>query len=68
MPRFHVDDLRSLERAPTSPATLRAKISEVILNSTTARALVETINPDTGEYRVILQGTLDRESSRFTEK
>ena len=68
MARFHVQDLRSLENSPTSPGSLRAKIGEMIVNSTTARAKVEAINPETGEYRVILQGTLDREETKFEEK
>jgi hypothetical protein len=33
----------------------------MILRSTVCRAKVEAINPDTGEYRVVLQVTLDRE-------
>ena len=67
MARFRMDDLRTIERAPTSPASLRSKITEVILSSTHARARVESINPETGEYRVVLQGTLDREDSKFTD-
>jgi hypothetical protein len=62
-----MDDFKTLETAPTSPATLRHKITEVILCSTHARARVESINPETGEYRVVLQGTLDREHTRFDE-
>jgi hypothetical protein len=62
-----MDDFRSIENTPTSPATLRSKISEVILSSTHARARVESLNPETGEYRVVLQGTLDRESSKFDD-
>jgi hypothetical protein len=62
-----MDDLRTIEHAPTSPASLRSKITEVILSSTHARARVESINPETGEYRVVLQGTLDREDSKFTD-
>lgn len=67
MARFRMDDFHSLENAPTSPMTLRNKLAEVILCSTHARARVESINPETGEYRVVLQGTLDRESTRFDE-
>ena len=65
MARFRMDDFRTLENAPTSPATLRRKLAEVILSSTNARARVESVNPETGEYRVVLQGTLDREVTRF---
>lgn len=67
MARFKMEDLRTIENAPTSPSTLRGKIAQVILSSTQARARVESINPDTGEYRVVLQGTLDREPTRFDE-
>ena len=38
MARFRMDDFRSLEHAPTSPANLRSKIAEVILSSTHAKA------------------------------
>jgi len=62
MPRFHLDDFKSLENTPTSAATLRSKISEVITNSVHARAKVESMNPETGEFRVVLQGTLDLEA------
>ncbi len=67
MARFRMDDLKSIERAPTSPATLRSKISEVILNSTHAKCRVDSLNPDTGEYRIVLQGTLDREVTHSSE-
>ena len=67
MARFRMEDLKTIENAPTSPSTLRRKIAEMILSSTQARCRVDSINPETGEYRVVLQGTLDRESSRFTD-
>lgn len=59
MPRFNLHDLHSLEAAPSSPGALRARVGEIIIDSTTCRAKVESVNPETGEYRVILQGTLD---------
>ncbi|HEY7728859.1 MAG TPA: hypothetical protein VID50_10445 [Candidatus Eisenbacteria bacterium] len=65
MPRFRIHDLNTIERTPTSPATLRNKISEMILNSVNARAKVELVNPETGEYRIVLQGTIDREETKF---
>jgi hypothetical protein len=65
MSKIHVHNLRSLENAPTSPARLRNKIGEVILHSAVARAKVEALNPETGEYRVVLQGTLDRDDFEF---
>ncbi|HXI02599.1 MAG TPA: hypothetical protein VNI57_05425 [Candidatus Saccharimonadales bacterium] len=67
MARFRMDDFRTLEKTPTSPATLRRKLAEMILSSTNARARVESMNPETGEYRVVLQGTIDREITRFDD-
>ena len=65
MPHFGIHDLRSLEGKPTSPGAMRAKVGELVLHSTVCRAKVEIINPDTGEYRIVLQGSLDKEGSKF---
>jgi len=51
MTTFRLQELQALESGTNSPGTL----------STVCRAKVEAVNPDTGEYRVVLQGTLDRE-------
>lgn len=67
MARFLVHDFKSIENAPTSPAVLRSRIGDMILHSTVARAKVEALNPETGEYRVVLQGTLDKDESRWEE-
>ncbi len=65
MSRFRIHDLKSLEMAPTSPGAMKSKVGEMIVNSTVCRAKVESINPETGEYRIVLQGSLDREDTRF---
>ena len=65
MPRFRLHDLKTLEIAPTSPGAMRSKVSEMIVNSTLCRAKIESMNPETGEYRIVLQGTLDKEENRF---
>ena len=65
MSRFRIHDLKSLEVAPTSPGAMKSKVGEMIVNSTVCRAKVESINPETGEYRIVLQGSLDREDTRF---
>jgi hypothetical protein len=61
MARYSLQDLSTLEVSPTSPATLRAKIGELIIHSMNAAAQVEMVDRETGEYRVVLQGTLDLE-------
>jgi len=65
MSRFRLEDFPLLETAPTSAAGLRAKLGEMLVSSTSARVKIESINPKTGEYRVVLQGTLDTEKVPF---
>lgn len=67
MARFKVDDLRSIERTPTSPATLRNKLGELLISSINCTAKVEGLNLETGEYRIVLQGSLDKEDCKFDE-
>lgn len=52
MPKFRMSDIGTIESAPTSPASLRNKLSDMILSSVPARARVELVNQDTGEYRI----------------
>ncbi len=68
MPRFRMQELHAIESGPSSPGALRNRIGEMILNSTVCRAKVEAVNPDTGEYRLVLQGTLDREDTPWSSK
>jgi len=65
MTRFRLEDFPLLEAAPTSAATLRAKLGEMLISSTSARVRIEAVNPQTGEYRIVLQGTLDTEKTPF---
>ncbi len=67
MPRFRIQDLHALENAPTSSGSLRSKVGEMIINSTNFRAKVDSVNPETWEYRIVLEGTLDREDTKFEE-
>ncbi len=59
MNKFRYQNFSVLERTPTSPAALEHSLNELMYNSTTCRAKVEMINPTTGEYRIVLQGTVD---------
>ncbi len=67
MARFRIQDMRSIERSPTSPGTLKDKLGEMLYSSVNATATVERIDTKTGAYRIILQGTIDREASRFDD-
>ncbi|KPJ49663.1 hypothetical protein AMJ40_05020 [candidate division TA06 bacterium DG_26] len=64
---FRIQDFWSLERSPTSPASLRNKITHMLLNSCYVNAKVDMVNRDTGEYRIVLYGTLDREETKWAE-
>ncbi len=65
MTRFRIHDLKGLEVKPTSPGAMRAKLNEMIVNSTVCRAKIDSLNPETGEYRIVLQGSIDKEENRF---
>jgi hypothetical protein len=67
MARFRFQDLRSIERSPTAPGSLRSKIGELLFSSINCNAKVEGLNMETGEYRIVLQGTLDKEETKFDE-
>ncbi len=67
MARFRIQDIRTIEVSPTSPGTLKTKLGEMLFSSINATARVEGFNPETGEYRIVLQGTLDKEESRFED-
>lgn len=64
MSRFNIEEFTSLGRASTTPEMLRDKLGAVISSSTTCKAKVEAIDPDTGEYRLVLQGTIGKEGIR----
>ncbi|PJA27575.1 MAG: hypothetical protein CO189_06495 [candidate division Zixibacteria bacterium CG_4_9_14_3_um_filter_46_8] len=59
MNRFGFYDFKWFEKTPTSPQALKCKITDLIFSSWNARCRVENINPETGEYRIVLQGTID---------
>ena len=65
MMRFQLDDFTLLEKAPTSAAALRTKLGEMLISSTSARVQIDSVNPQTGEYRLVLLGTLDLEKTPF---
>jgi hypothetical protein len=62
-----MQDIRSVERTPTAPGTLRNKIGELLISSVNCTAKVDALNMETGEYRIVLQGTIDREDTKFDE-
>jgi len=59
MPRMDPNALSAIERTQMSPKALSTGIWDVVSHSISTRAKVEGFNAETGEYRVVLQGTLD---------
>ena len=59
MPRMDPNALSAIERTQMSPNALSTGIWDVVSHSISTRAKVEGFNAETGEYRVVLQGTLD---------
>ena len=66
MPRISPADLPAIERTPTSPAALTYGVGELLGNSVSVKAKVDSYNWETGEYRVVLHGTLDLEETKFS--
>ncbi len=67
MPRFRIQDIQLLEHTPTSAGSLRSKVGEMIVDSTNFRVKVDSMNPDTWQYRIVLEGTLDKEDTKFEQ-
>jgi len=65
MTKFTFNDFRTLEKCPTSPKMMQGSISCLVYSSVNSRAKVESCNPETGEYRIILQGTLDMDNPNY---
>ena len=59
MTKFNWHDFKSIEKVPMSPYYLQAKICDLVSCSVTTKVKVDTVNPETGEYRIVLHGTLD---------
>ncbi len=65
MPRFQMHDFRTMEKSPTSPKTLTHKVGQMIDCSTDVKCWADSYNKETGEYRIVLQGTLEAEDTKW---
>lgn len=64
MATFTTHDIRALEAWPASRADVGRKLRAALDASVAVRVKVDAINDLTGEYRIVLQGTLDAFSHR----
>ena len=68
IPRIGYLDLAAVERFPTSPGALSDALSGVLVRSLAARAKLKSCNRHTGEYRVVIHGTLDLQATEFESR
>jgi len=62
MPKFSVHDVEAMENITiTLGELLRRQLANMLVTSTDCKASIESVNPETGEYRIVLQGTLKLE-------
>ena len=61
MAGFKIQELRSIEAPNTNPSQIKTKVGEMLQASSIVRAKVESIDPESGEYRLVLQGTLNKQ-------
>jgi len=57
MTKNKVQELESLRNTGVSASDLKQQLGNVLENSGDCRAIVESLNRETGEYRIVLQGT-----------
>jgi hypothetical protein len=60
MQKWSITNVNAIEKCPASPMKLQQKFTERLFNSTTCRCKVESVNPTTGECRVVLYGAFNR--------
>ena len=59
MAKIVFNDLEKMNLTQLSGASLKKQISDMLANSSQCKAILETINQDTGEYRIVLQGIME---------
>lgn len=64
MPKFTYDDFYTFEKSSTTPTEIEDSISNLMVSSMDTRAKLDAVNQKTGEYRIILQGTLNIDKDR----
>jgi len=55
-------DLQRMNTTQLSCTNLRKYVAEMLENSSQCKAILECINQDTGEYRIVLEGILETET------
>lgn len=59
MAKVTFKDLDKINVTKLSGASLKKQISAMLASSSQCKAILETVNQDTGEYRIVLQGIIE---------
>ena len=59
MAKTDFQDLMKTNMTQLSGASLKKQISQMLASSSQCKAILETVNHDTGEYRIVLQGVIE---------
>ena len=57
MPNINPNQIRQIESTPPNPKAMYSALGNIVNNSSTCRAKVESVDANTGEYRIVLTGT-----------
>jgi len=61
MPLIKRDKHYQIQFNKLSGPSLKKQVTEMLANSTQCQAIFECVNPETGEYRLVLHGVLQKE-------
>jgi hypothetical protein len=61
---IRIEDFYTVGKLRSSPRVLRDTIGRLVFASTVVRAKVASVDSGSGDYRIVLEGTVDAEASR----
>lgn len=62
MKTFNIDELELMKNNRVPQNAIEQELNKMLTHSNGCRAIIESLNRKTGEYRIILQGTLSKET------
>lgn len=68
MKTFNINELELIKSNRIPRNKLEQELNKMLNCSNGCRAIVESLNRKTGEYRIILQGTLTKKNGALSEK
>ncbi|MFQ5675968.1 MAG: hypothetical protein ACE5G1_08740 [bacterium] len=61
MANITVAELGKISATKLSGTSLKKHVTEMLANSSQCKAILECVNQDTGEYRIVLEGVIEKE-------